>query len=53
LEYPTPPEAGWSKADPIVLTAAASNVLHAVNTIAAGIGLDDNIELLADAADVA
>jgi hypothetical protein len=39
--------AGWSKADPSVLTAAASNVLHAVNTIAAGIGLDDDIDLLA------
>jgi hypothetical protein len=39
--------AGWSKADPSVLTAAASNVLHAVNIIAAGIGLDDDIDLLA------
>jgi hypothetical protein len=39
--------AGWSKADPSVLTAAASNMLHAVNTIAAGIGLDDDIDLLA------
>jgi hypothetical protein len=39
--------AGWSKADPSVLTTAASNVLHAVNTIAAGIGLDDDIDLLA------
>jgi hypothetical protein len=39
--------AGSSKADPSVLTAAASNVLHAVNIIAAGIGLDDDIDLLA------
>ena len=45
--------AGWSKADPSVLTAAASNVLRAVITIATGIGLDDDIELRADAADVA
>ena len=45
--------AGWSKADPSVLTAPASNVLRAVNTIATGIGLDDDIELRADAADVA
>jgi hypothetical protein len=37
-----------SKADPAVLTAAASDVLHAVNMIPAGIGLDDDIELLAD-----
>ena len=42
--------AGWSKADPSVLTAPASNVLRAVNTIATGIGLDDDIELRADAA---
>ncbi len=34
--------AGWSHADPAVLTAAATNVLRAVNTIAAGIGLDDD-----------
>jgi hypothetical protein len=33
--------AGWSKADPTVLTAAATNVLRAANTIAAGLGLDD------------
>jgi hypothetical protein len=32
--------AGWSK-DPTVLTAAATNVLRAANTIAAGLGLDD------------
>jgi antirestriction protein ArdC len=44
--------AGWCNADPIVLTNAATNVLHAVNTIAAGLDLDDDIELLADAADV-
>jgi antirestriction protein ArdC len=34
--------AGWSHADPAVLTAAATNVLHAVNTIAAGLGLDED-----------
>jgi rRNA processing protein Krr1/Pno1 len=39
---------GSSKADPTLLT----NVLHVVNTIGAGIGLDDNIDLLADAANV-
>jgi hypothetical protein len=44
--------AGWSKADRSVLTAAASNVLHAVNIIAAGLGLDD-AEEQADAAHVA
>jgi hypothetical protein len=32
--------AGWSGADSTVLTAAAGNVLRAVNTVAAGIGLD-------------
>jgi Zn-dependent peptidase ImmA (M78 family) len=32
--------AGWSRSDPTALTATASNVLHAVNTIAAGLGLD-------------
>ena len=44
--------AGWSKADPTVLTAAAANVLHAVNTIAAGLGLDDADEPV-DVANVA
>ena len=34
--------AGRSKANPSVLTAAASNLLHAVNTIATGLGLDTN-----------
>jgi hypothetical protein len=34
------PEAGWSQSDPAVLAAAASNVLHAVNTTAVGLGLD-------------
>jgi antirestriction protein ArdC len=34
--------AGWSHTDPAVLTAAAANVLHAVNTIAAGLGLEDD-----------
>jgi antirestriction protein ArdC len=34
--------AGWSHADLAVLTAAATNVLRAVNTIAAGLGLDDD-----------
>jgi antirestriction protein ArdC len=33
--------AGWSRTDPAILAAAATNVLHAVNTIAAGLGLDD------------
>jgi antirestriction protein ArdC len=33
--------AGWSQSDPSVLTEAATNVLRAVNTIAAGLGLDD------------
>lgn len=33
--------AGWSKADPTVLTNAVTSVLHAVNSIAAGLGLDD------------
>lgn len=32
--------AGWSRSEPTALTATASNVLHAVNTIAAGLGLD-------------
>jgi antirestriction protein ArdC len=33
--------AGWSRADPTVLTQAGANVLKAVNTIAAALGLDD------------
>jgi antirestriction protein ArdC len=33
--------AGWSNSDPTVLTNTATSVLHAVNTIAAGLGLDD------------
>jgi antirestriction protein ArdC len=41
--------AGWSHATPEILTAAATNVLRAVNTIAAALGLDDNEES-ADAA---
>jgi hypothetical protein len=36
--------AGWWQSDPSVLTGAASNVLQAVNTIAAGLGLDDEGE---------
>jgi antirestriction protein ArdC len=32
--------AGWSSAHPAALTEAATNVLRAVNTIAAGLGLD-------------
>jgi hypothetical protein len=32
--------AGWSQSEASVLTDAASNVLRAVNTIAAGLGLD-------------
>ena len=34
--------AGWAKADRDVITAAATNVLRAVNTIAAALGLDDD-----------
>lgn len=41
---------GWSRAHPDLIRKAASNVLHAVNTIAAGIGLDQDEQ---DAADVA
>ncbi len=44
--------AGWSQSDPTVVTAAAGNVLEAVNTIAAGIGLNDADEP-ADMANVA
>jgi antirestriction protein ArdC len=33
--------AGWSESNPSVLTDAATNVLRAVNTIAAGLGLDN------------
>ena len=33
--------AGWAKADREVITAAATNVLRAVNTIAAALGLDE------------
>jgi hypothetical protein len=33
--------AGWTQADPSVRTQAATNVLHAVNAVAAGIGLDE------------
>jgi hypothetical protein len=33
--------AGWAQSDPSVITEAATNVLRAVNTIAAGLGLDD------------
>lgn len=36
--------AGWAKADREVITAAATNVLRAVNTIAAALGLDDDEE---------
>ena len=41
--------AGWVRT---TLTAAASNVLHPISPIAAGIGLDD-IDLQANIADVA
>jgi hypothetical protein len=55
-QAPTPSSisyvAGWSKADPTVLTAAATNVLRAVNTIAAVVGLDDAAQT-ADVASVA
>jgi hypothetical protein len=44
--------AGWSNADPTVLTAAATNVPRAVNTIAAGLGLHD-ADQAADVASVA
>jgi hypothetical protein len=33
--------AGWSHTDPAVIAAAATNVLRAVNTIGAGLGLDN------------
>jgi hypothetical protein len=36
--------AGWAHSDPSVITEAAANVLQAVNTIAAGLGLDDDGE---------
>jgi hypothetical protein len=36
--------AGWSSATPDVLTAAATNVLRAVTTIAAALGLDEDDE---------
>ena len=36
---------GWSSAQPAVLRAAATNVLRAVNTIAAALGLDADDEL--------
>ena len=34
--------AGWARADRDVITAAATNVLRAVNTIAAALGLDED-----------
>ena len=43
---------GWSHADPTILATAAGNVLRAVNTIAAGLGLD-NADAAADVANVA
>lgn len=36
--------AGWANADRDVLSAAASNVLRAVNTIAAALGLDEDTD---------
>jgi N-terminal domain of anti-restriction factor ArdC len=36
--------AGWSHADPAVLSQTATNVLRAVNAIAAGLGFDDDAE---------
>ena len=36
--------AGWAKADPEVIAAAATNVLRAVNTIAAALGMDADDE---------
>lgn len=44
--------AGWAKAEPDLLAAAATNVLRAVNTIAAALGLDtdddDELRTMAD-----
>jgi hypothetical protein len=45
--------AGWSHTDPAVLAAAAATVLRAVNTIAAGLGIDDPDDAEADVAAVA
>ena len=45
--------AGWSHADPTIFATAAGNVLRAVNTIAAGLGLDDATDQAAEVADVA
>jgi hypothetical protein len=45
--------AGWSHADLEVLSAAAANVLRAVNTVAAGLGLDDDQDDAADDHDTA
>ena len=45
--------AGWSHADRAVLTAAAANVLSAVNTIAAGLGLDGDQDDAAEDHDTA
>ncbi len=42
--------AGWLGADPAILTAAATNVLQAVNTIAAGLRLDEAANQAADVA---
>lgn len=43
--------AGWSHSDPSVLAAAATNVLRAVNTIAAALGLDDEEDATGDSTD--
>jgi hypothetical protein len=40
--------AGWSQAEPALLTAIASNVLRGVNIIAARLSLDDAQDVPAD-----
>lgn len=42
--------AGWAQSDPAAISAAAANVLRAVNTIAAGLGLDEETDDEATAA---
>ena len=40
----SPTFARWSKAAPSLPTQAATNVLRTINTIAAGLGLDDDAD---------
>jgi hypothetical protein len=40
--------AGWSHSDPTVLAVAATNVLRAVDTVAAGLGLDDSDDQISE-----